>query len=150
MDLTRVQQIYGNAFSYIACQTLFILRCVFVSCFTLQACILSLSFVCIRSRHAKRACGPSIKDLWGHLRLTTPKVLQEARHCQYVGSESFFSLSLELQRSASKMACWCRYARASVFNRQQTYVFQILSSFGRASRTYNGAEMGTTDIQSPK
>ena len=40
-----------------------------------------------------------------------------------VGSASFFSLSLELalQRNASEMAGWCRYARSSVFDRRQNF-----------------------------
>ena len=58
-----------------------------------------------------------------------------------VGSENFFSLSLERQRSAGKMDCRCRYTLPSVFDRHQHF-FKIRSSFGLVLRIYDSVQMG--------
>ena len=65
-----------------------------------------------------------------------------------VGSESFFSFSLELQQSASKMAGGGRYARAFVLDRRQKFGESAARSDGVVELTM-AQKWGTTDKQNP-
>ena len=66
-----------------------------------------------------------------------------------VGSERFFSLSLERQRSAGKMASFGRYAPAIRVG-QTTKVLKIRSLFGRVCGIYDGTQMGNNRQTEPE
>ena len=87
--------------------------------------ILPLSTVCIRSRHARHAGVPSIKDQWASEREISCEFdhteSSERSETLRVGSERFFSLSLERQRSAGEMASFGTYSPPFALDRQQKF-----------------------------
>ena len=87
--------------------------------------ILPLSTVCVRSRHARHAGVPSIKDQWASEREISCEFdhteSSERSETVRVGSERFFSLSLERQRSAGEMASFGTYSPPFVLDRQQKF-----------------------------
>ena len=87
--------------------------------------ILPLSTVCIRSHHARHAGVPSIKDQWASEREISCEFdhteSSERSETVRVGSERFFSLSLERQRSAGEMASFGTYSPPFVLDRQQKF-----------------------------
>ena len=84
------------------------------------------------------------------MRLITPKVLKKRNKTVPVSSKSFFSLSLELQRSANEKAGWCRYRRSSVFDRRQKFGESVARADGVVELTMALKWVRASDIQSPK
>ena len=175
VDLTRVQEIYGKArsgshlltpsffslckrarcemradagFTYDSCVPLFILNHVYWMCFTVSLCQCGHD---VESVHV-----PSIKDQSHQSGYLTDRLCDiRSSHWKLLKkldaasrSESFFSLSLERQQSAGKIAQRCTHTGAYVFYRRQK--FASLQLVRNGWRTYDGEEMGRKDRSSPK
>ena len=114
--------------------------------------ILPLSTVCIRSRHARHAGVPSIKDQWASEREISCEFdhteSSERSETVRVGSERFFSLSLERQRSAGEMASFGTYSPPFVLDRQQKF-WKSAARLDRYVEFTTALKWGTTDKQSP-
>ena len=114
----------------------------------LSTIFLPLCFVCLRSRHAKRAGVPSIKDQLGTseravVRVFTQKVLKEARHCQLVLTASFPSRSSYSEVQA-------QWPMGADTHRHRCSTDEVRSSFGRGGQVYDGTKMGNDRQTEPK
>ena len=94
--------------------------------------------------HAKRAGVPSIKDQLGTsersvVRLISPKVLKEARHCQSVLRTSFSSRSSSSEVKAKRPVGADKHGNPCSTDAKSLASPQLVR---RGGRTYDGSEMG--------
>ena len=166
LDLTRVQLIYGKAFSLsispflcsptltFSCTDWLMIRgrcCVHVLdfilaqlpyCSSLSTAMVFTQQQCKRARRAKCACTVSRRLVGISDRSAVRSEIVHAESSQRsqtlrIGSDSFFSLLLECQQSAGVMAHRCRYSGASVFDRRRKFWESAARSGGLAKKSFD-------------